>query len=427
MKNTVSKELIESHWDSKFEIYELKQFKDERGMVCETFRLDDIITSQSKMCYISETEPFIMRGPHQHSNQDDNFISWKNHMVYEMYNPETKEFKHFITEKEKIYLVIVKPPIIHAYRNIETTSMKTMNFPTSLFMGENKSEEIDEIRHEELVPNNKSIVVIGAGGRLGKALINELYKNNGYYKTNIIPVYNKMLNEYDVQSTISLIKNKIKDTKVVLINCAAKTNVQTNEDMMWHNCDLAFHLNKICELLNWNYIVFSTDYIFQEAIGSCQLSTYTNSKKEMESALNNLNYDKTLILRVANLLSDDENDTHNIVHKLWNSVSKELPIHYDPDIKICPTDVKEIAKYMAPKLILFDEELLVNSFTKINIIPNKVYNIKEFLFEFFKYTNINSIKGPTIPWFDKYNSGKKITIFNSEYAILNIVNKLKGE
>lgn len=439
-QENISKELIESYWDGKFEIYKLTQFTDDRGMVCETFRLDDVITSEVKMCYISETEPFVRRGPHQHGlfsevdGQIDNFISWKNNMIYEMFNPENEEFKYFITKPSDIYLIVVKPPIIHAYRNLETKRINTMNFPTSLFMGENKKQKIDEIRHEDKIQTTKTIIVLGSNGRLGKALVEELHNKVGYYNANIIPLSQRFENIVDIETTLSLLVSETKGTDVVVVNCIANTNVQSSMekgyDVTWSNTGLPYSLAKTCSAFGWHLLCMSTDYVFQNPRNPGNLldvSWYTKSKQQMEKKLKGLNYSKTTVVRVANLFSDAEDDTQNIVYKMWDKVNNNECITIDPEITICPTDVKPLSEYLADKLISFDASLINNEYTTINLVPNKTYKLDKFLLEFFQYTNINSVEGKILPWFDKFNSEKKDTIYNSEDTIINIVNRLKGE
>ena len=119
MKNTVTHKEVFNWWDGKVIIDELKEFSDDRGMVTELWRVDDNKsytdpTRTSVMSYWSLTKPFVRRGPHQHENQCDFFISFKNNMVYEFTNVDTNEQKFFITDPSKIYRVKVDTPIVHA-------------------------------------------------------------------------------------------------------------------------------------------------------------------------------------------------------------------------------------------------------------------------------------------------------------------------
>jgi dTDP-4-dehydrorhamnose 3,5-epimerase len=46
--------------------------------------------------------------------------------------------------------VIIPKGVVHAYKNISATEKGVViNCPNRLYMGENKKDEIDEIRHED--------------------------------------------------------------------------------------------------------------------------------------------------------------------------------------------------------------------------------------------------------------------------------------
>lgn len=429
---TVSKQLVVDKWASRLRIYRLKEFKDDRGMVCETFRIDDEITQDAKMCYISETKPYVMRGPHRHLNQVDNFVTWKDRMLYQFYNDESKETFSFLSDKNSIYLIQVGIGILHSYRNLESTIIKTMNYPTSLFMGEDKKQEIDEIRYEHILEANNNIIVFGAGGRLGKAIVKSLCDKTDYYNCNIIPIFDKVTTDYEVESIFNNLKTVCKN-KTVVVNCAGKTNVQSNDS--WNvffesNCQLPELLQFYCFREGWNFIHFSTDYVFQK--GDVYTSHYSRSKRLAEESLiieaSGKEEPRTTILRVCNLFSTHPNDTHNIIHKLWSKVKNGETIDYDPRIKFSPTDVKIIADYLSDKLINLDPEIISNDLLVKNMVSDKTYTVVRFLEQFFLHTNINRVEGKLEPWFDEfYSKGKKINIFNSEDSIIEVINNLKGE
>src|SRR6266436_1344988 len=52
----------------------LKKYHDARGWLCELFRVDDVPETYAPvMAYVSETQPGIARGPHEHVEQADYF------------------------------------------------------------------------------------------------------------------------------------------------------------------------------------------------------------------------------------------------------------------------------------------------------------------------------------------------------------------
>ena len=384
MENTVLKTQIETHWHGLYQVYELKQFKDDRGMVCETFRLDDSILKDSKMCYISETEPFVLRGPHQHSNQTDNFISWKTTMIYQMYNPDINETRYFITDPNKIYLVKVAPPIIHSYRNISICDIsKTLNYPTSLFMGEGKKEPIDEIRHEHKIENNINIYVLGCTGRLGKSLTDSLFMNVQDHTYNIIPISHRFKEGtyvQDLDMLFELVTKNNKTGKDIIVNCIAKTIVQNDkENFDFANLVLPAKIMSKCIEHKIYNVLFSTDYIFQTG----QLSPYTQSKIKMEDWLNTqflvnrLYCEKYIkLIRVANLFSQNTSDTNNMINKFMDLINKNNPKMKVPQgLQVMPTDCDILAEYLVENYLLRDMKSVPQYFN----ISGKSYDITDLL------------------------------------------------
>jgi dTDP-4-dehydrorhamnose 3,5-epimerase len=107
------------------------------------------------MAYISSTQPGVTRGPHEHVDQADFFCFigpsnfklrlWDNRAASETYNHVMTLFVGADNPKA----VIIPKGVVHAYRNIGTTDGIVVNCPNRLYMGENKREQIDEIRHED--------------------------------------------------------------------------------------------------------------------------------------------------------------------------------------------------------------------------------------------------------------------------------------
>jgi dTDP-4-dehydrorhamnose reductase/dTDP-4-dehydrorhamnose 3,5-epimerase-like enzyme len=382
-------------WNGKVLIDELNIFADDRGMVSETFRTDDTDLIESKMCYISETKPFVLRGPHEHETQKDSFVSWKTCMVYQMYNKETKEMKWFVTDPAKITRVVVAIGIVHSYRNISLEDAKTLNFPDQLFMGENKQGykpgvKIDEIRHEETIAPSKTIWVLGANGRLGKALTDQLFTDMGYHSYHVVPLYENITNDKDGMTKLSkildtILKNK-KDDDLV-INCISKTNVQDTKcsDFKFVNFFLPKYLSEFAIKTHTKLVHFSTDYVYQQG----KVSEYTKSKKAWEEWFNEqlsqifADVDATQtdlhtyvkVVRLANLFSQDELDVHNALNKLWNRFV-EGKVYSPEDLKIMPTDVNDIAIWLSEEYVHNIEKY--NQFVNISGKPYTFSEIYSF-------------------------------------------------
>jgi len=440
---TVSYEEVASFFDGLVKIRKIKTYEDTRGMVCETFRLDSDITHDSKMCYISETNPYIQRGVHSHQYQRDEFISWKNLMCYMFYNPSSKKSAYYITNPNHIINVSVEPGILHAYRNLDNKPASTLNYPTSLFMGEDKKGKIDEIRHEDRLSGKKAYVVLGANGRLGAAITEKLLSNMGEYDYEVFPLYHKIKDSTDIIKTLDDIQKATTHTKaseVTIINCIGVTNVQEaskkDPNLLWANADLPYLLGEYTGSRGFKFIHFSTDYIYQEVkeafkeTPNMTLSPYTVSKKVYEEAIKeSLNSGSkkqkhVKVLRVANLFTSEIDDTNNIIQKISKNVNKFGEVKHDPNIYIGPTHVRVIADWLFDNLGKVDT---LPSFT--NLVSPDVYTIREILNKFYGgYAKHVEAHSHIVPWFDKFKyEVDSVTLASSEEYIKNLICSIKDK
>lgn len=402
---TIKYDRKENWWNGKVLIDELKIYKDERGMVCETFRDDDAL--KSKMCYISETQPFVLRGPHEHTDQKDVFVSWKTSMVYQMYNKESNETKYFITNPNTITRVFVDIGIVHSYRNLSFSESHTLNFPDQLFMGVNKQgwkpdQKIDEIRHEDVVKPICNIYVLGANGRLGEQLIKQLYKNVGYHNYNIIPIVERFKNLEDLKQKIKLLEKVLKENKIgnddIIINCIAKTTGKSEDekDYYFSNYTIPMSITEMCIRNKIKLLHFSTDYVYQTG----NVGAYTRSKVLWEqwymndsyiyansNGILNTEYEKLVkVIRVANLFSQKFNDTSNIICKL-NEKFKNGKISYPTRLAIMPTDVDTLCLWIVNQYLPNFKDY--NNFINVS---GKCYSILEIMDKFTNYKNVELIE-----------------------------------
>lgn len=137
-------------------VRDLKKYVDERGWLAELFRHDELTEEfYPQMAYISQSEPHVQRGPHEHVEQADLFCfigpsnfklrMWDNRLDSETYRNVMTVFAGADNPKA----VIVPRGVVHAYRNVGHSVGIVINFPNRLFMGANRAEEVDEIRHED--------------------------------------------------------------------------------------------------------------------------------------------------------------------------------------------------------------------------------------------------------------------------------------
>lgn len=134
-------------------IRKLTKQTDDRGFLMEIFRKDEDKFIPA-MSYISHTKYGVSRGPHEHRTQAD-FFCFTGPGEFELYLWDNREDSSTYKEKSVITVgelnpcsVIVPAGVVHGYKAISENGAFSINLPDKLFMGEKKSEEIDEIRHE---------------------------------------------------------------------------------------------------------------------------------------------------------------------------------------------------------------------------------------------------------------------------------------
>ena len=137
-------------------VHKLTKHMDQRGFICETFRQDELPEGlMPVMSYVSYTEPGIVRGPHEHSEQTDifaflgpgNFMLklWDNRQESSTYG----NYKVIYAGTDNPLTVIIPPGVVHGYKNISDCERgMVLNYPNRLYMGWAKKEPVDEIRYE---------------------------------------------------------------------------------------------------------------------------------------------------------------------------------------------------------------------------------------------------------------------------------------
>jgi dTDP-4-dehydrorhamnose reductase len=317
-------------------------------------------------------------------------------------------------------------------------------------MGKDKKEPIDEIRHEPKLKDTKVYVVLGAGGRLGKAVTKALFDGMGAFKYQVVPIYDKFPN-YDtanVQTFVDRIKaaaalSESKD--VVIINCAGMANVakanKNDKSLIWINGDFPLYLGERCSRADVKLIHFSSDYVYQkvkEHNVRGKIGDYTNSKQIYEQSIESLvkangkSQRNTVIIRVANLFSVDVNDKINILYKLNEKVKTNTVIEQDPNIKLGPTDVNVIAKWLVENLDngeVLKNETLVPKF--YNLVSGSVYNIPTFVEKHFNgYNNTKKIESDLEYWFEEFMNDKTVntvTLPDSEESVKAYLDLIRGK
>jgi len=146
---------IESSIDG-VEIWTPEKFDDSRGWLIELFRSDSLPEGfEPEMCYLSSTSPGKIRGPHEHKYQTDYFFIigpseieislWDNRPESNTY----REHMKIVSDAERRLFIMIPPGVVHGYKNTGNQDGLIFNAPNKLYAGRNKTEVVDEIRHED--------------------------------------------------------------------------------------------------------------------------------------------------------------------------------------------------------------------------------------------------------------------------------------
>lgn len=137
-------------------VRDLRKFNDRRGWLTELFRADQLDAEFfPAMAYISSTNPRVARGPHEHVDQADLFcfIGPSNFKLRMWDNrPDSPTFRNVMTlivGADDPKAVVVPKGVVHAYQNVGDVEGIVINCPNRLYMGHERREPVDEIRHED--------------------------------------------------------------------------------------------------------------------------------------------------------------------------------------------------------------------------------------------------------------------------------------
>lgn len=134
--------MLEFH--SKVTIKKLNKMSDERGWLAEIFRKDSDKLNPA-MAYVSFTKAGIVRGPHEHKEQTDNFVFCGPGNV-EFHIWENQQHATMVVGEDNPSIIIVPPGVVHGYKALSDSF--SFNLPDKLYKGRNKKKEVDEIRWE---------------------------------------------------------------------------------------------------------------------------------------------------------------------------------------------------------------------------------------------------------------------------------------
>lgn len=129
---------------------------DARGWLAELYREDELPAEyMPAMAYVSQTQPGVLRGPHEHVEQADFFaFLGPGDFRVKLWDsrPDSPSFActmSVVLGQSRPASLIVPPGVVHAYKNVSPYPGWVFNAPNRLFGGPGKKGPIDEIRHEQ--------------------------------------------------------------------------------------------------------------------------------------------------------------------------------------------------------------------------------------------------------------------------------------
>lgn len=137
-------------------VTQIRKFIDERGWLGEIFRHDELpVEFHPVMAYASLTLPGVLRGPHEHVDQADLF-AWVGPGDFKVTLWDNRPDSPTYLNRMEIGMganhpgsILVPRGVVHCYRCISFEPGLVFNCPNCLYMGENRSQPVDEIRHED--------------------------------------------------------------------------------------------------------------------------------------------------------------------------------------------------------------------------------------------------------------------------------------
>jgi dTDP-4-dehydrorhamnose 3,5-epimerase len=142
-------------------IKKLIKFSDERGFLIEIFRKDNLPDNLLPvMSLVSYTKPGIVRGPNEHSKQNDIFCFfgpgdfkiklWDNRKESKTYG----NYMEIVAGKENQIVFTVPSGVVHGYKNIsQSEDGMVISYADKLYKGWDRKEPVDKIRYDTGEPS----------------------------------------------------------------------------------------------------------------------------------------------------------------------------------------------------------------------------------------------------------------------------------
>jgi len=197
-----------------------------------------------------------------------------------------------------------------------------------------------------------TFLIIGSNGFLGSAIVNYLKKKKISYFTVARSKSNFNLN---LKNYYKLKKLFIKNNFSIVINCAAKINLNYCEKNFKSALKINFHLPRflaqMSELNKFKFVQISTDHIYKGKINKSNkeydelsaINNYSKSKIMAEKSIKNIK--KNLIIR-TNFTGKKSFNKPSFTDWLYRAIKKKESIGLFNDMFTSTIDIKNCAKYI---------------------------------------------------------------------------------
>jgi dTDP-4-dehydrorhamnose reductase len=192
--------------------------------------------------------------------------------------------------------------------------------------------------------NKKKLLITGAQGQLGKALVHACHCGN-------ISYYAPLEAECNITNTAQIEELVDKNACDTIINCAAYNLVDKAEDeretVFEVNANAVGRIAEVCRKKELMFVHFSSDYVFDGRKGDlyteddtvCPINVYGESKVAGERYIQD-RLSRFLILRLSWLFG---NGTQNFIYKMKTVAEKTGVIRVSADEVSVPTSCDDVA------------------------------------------------------------------------------------
>ena len=120
------------------QVQSLKRIPDERGLLMEILRSDDLIFQRFGQVYLTMAYPQTVKAWHYHKKQTDHFCVVKGMAKVVLYDSRTasptfRQINEFFIGDLNPMLVVIPPLVMHGFKAIGTEPAYLINIPTELY------------------------------------------------------------------------------------------------------------------------------------------------------------------------------------------------------------------------------------------------------------------------------------------------------